>query len=171
MISVAPTGTISMIAEASSGIEPLFSLAYKKHNMSSQLGGTALYYVNEEVRKHLSLDVDIDEYIKNGNEITSGLSDDVQDVFKTSNDINYLDHVRMQAAWQKHVDSGISKTINLPNNASEGNIWDSYVTAWELGCKGITVYRNGSRDKEVLVSTDGTESKSSMAVANPVSPV
>jgi len=156
-LSVAPTGTISMIAEASSGIEPLFSLAYKKHNMSSQLGDTELYYINEEVRKHLPLNVDIDEYVKSGKEIASCLSDGVQNVFKISSEINYIDHVRMQATWQKHVDSGISKTINLPNDASEDNIWDSYMMAWKLGCKGITVYRNGSRTKEVLVSTDGVD--------------
>lgn len=165
-LSVAPTGTISMIAEASSGIEPLFALAYKKHNMSSQLGNTALYYVNEEVRKHLPLDIDIDEYMQSGAEITTSLSDELQDVFKTSHDIDHLAHVRMQAVWQKHVDSGISKTINLPNNASEGSIWESYMTAWELGCKGITVYRNGSRDKEVLVSTDGTDDISSVGTVS-----
>jgi ribonucleoside-diphosphate reductase alpha chain len=158
-LSVAPTGTISMIAEASGGIEPLFSLAYKKHNMSSQLGDTELYYINEEVRKHLPPDVDIEKYVKSGKEIVKCLSDAAQNVFKTSNEINYLNHVRMQAMWQKHVDSGISKTINLPNDASEDNIWDSYMTAWKLGCKGITVYRNGSRTKEVLVSTDGADSQ------------
>jgi len=81
-------------------------------------------------------------------------------VFRTSNEIDYRDHVRMQAMWQKHVDSGISKTINLPNDASEDNIWDSYMMAWKLGCKGITVYRNGSRNKEVLVSTDGVNQQS-----------
>ena len=170
-LSIAPTGTISMIAEASSGIEPLFALSYKKHNMSSQLGDTELYYINEEVRKHLPIDMDLNEHVSSGKDLKSCLLDDAKNVFKTSHEIEPLHHVRMQAAWQKHVDSGISKTINLPFSASEQDVWDSYMSAWKLGCKGITVYRNGSREKEVLVSTTDENNKDAVrSISDAVSP-
>jgi len=76
----------------------------------------------------------------------------VKDVYVTSQDISPEDHVFMQAAFQKYVDSGISKTINFASNATLDDVFNAYMTAWEQECKGITVYRNGSREKEVLVA-------------------
>ena len=159
-LSIAPTGTISMIADASSGIEPHFSLAYKKQNMSSQMEGVELLYVNRDVREYISDDVDIDSHIDSGKKITELIPDEVRSYFRTSNEIKPSWHVRMQAVWQSHVDSGISKTINLPFDATEEDVWAAYVLAWELNCKGITVYRNGSRQKEVLVSMSDSLNKS-----------
>ena len=158
-LSIAPTGTISMIAGASSGIEPLFALSYKKHNMSSQLENVELFYVNDDLKDELSskkIAEDLDTFLSDGgklDELVSQLDADTKKVFATSDTIAPRDHVNMQAVWQKYVDSGISKTINLPFEATVADIWDSYMRAWELGCKGITVYRQGSREKEVLVST------------------
>jgi len=158
-LSIAPTGTISMIASASSGIEPLFALSYKKHNMSSQLEGVELFYVNDDLRDELAskeITSDLDMFLYTGgklDDLVEQLDGDTKKVFATSDVIEAKDHVKMQAVWQKYVDSGISKTINLPFEATDTDIWESYMRAWELGCKGITVYRQGSREKEVLVST------------------
>jgi ribonucleoside-diphosphate reductase alpha chain len=153
-LSIAPTGTISMIADASSGIEPHFALSYKKHNMSSQLKNTELYYVNKGIFEYVPEGLDVDEYIGSGRALIDLVPNDRKNYFRTSNDISPEWHVKMQSVWQAHVDSGISKTINMPFEASDEDVEKAYKLAWTSGCKGITVYRNGSRDKEVLVSTD-----------------
>ena len=154
-LTVAPTGTISMIAGCSSGIEPLFSLVYRKHNI---LEGETLYYVNEDF-KRIAIDKgfyseDLMEYLADGGSLQT--RDDVpyaaKKLFMVSEDIAPYHHVNMQSVFQQYVDSGVSKTINLPNNATVNDVRDAYVQAWETGCKGITVYRAGSRDKEVLTS-------------------
>ena len=153
-LSIAPTGTISMIADASSGIEPHFALSYKKHNMSSQLQNTELYYVNKGIFEYVPEELDMDEYIGSGRALIDLVPNDRKSYFRTSNDISPEWHVKMQSVWQAHVDSGISKTINMPFESSKEDVEKAYQLAWTSGCKGITVYRNGSRDKEVLVSTD-----------------
>ena len=156
-LSIAPTGTISMISNCSSGIEPLFALSYKKHNMSAALEDLELFYVDEDLQDKLSMtEVEISQKLSEGVSLDSLMDDDLREVFVTSDAIPHDWHVRMQATFQKYVDSGISKTINLPNEATQGDIGNAYKQAWELGCKGITVYRNGSREKEVLVSTDNS---------------
>ena len=154
-LTVAPTGTISMIAGCSSGIEPLFALCYHKHNI---LGGESLLYVDqgfeeaareggfysEDLMSHLADDGDLQE------------RDDVPEwakrVFVTSADISPDMHVRMQGAFQESVDAAISKTINFPNSATVEDVRRAYMLAWELECKGITVYRAGSREAEVLTA-------------------
>ena len=166
-LSIAPTGTISMIASCSSGIEPLFALSYKKHNLSSQLEGVSLFYVNEDFKQHIP-EIDIDVFLKDGGDLYTLVDDDIQNLFVTTSRIAPNAHVEMQAVWQQFVDSGISKTINLSNSASQKDIYDAYMQAWSLDCKGITVYRQGSREKEVLVSTadiktDKTETSLSRA--------
>jgi len=154
-LTVAPTGTISMLADTSSGIEPTFALAWKKHNV---LEGESFYYVNkyfEDTAKDFDfLSDDLMSYISEGGSIQSreDIPQWVKDVYVTSADINGGDHVSMQAAFQKYCDSGISKTINFPNEASHAQVAAAYLEAWRQDCKGITVYRSGSRDKEVLVA-------------------
>ena len=154
-LTVAPTGTISMIAGCSSGIEPLFSLCYRKHNI---LEGESLLYIDSNFERMAVEDNfygdELMEYLANGGSIQD--RDDVpewiKEVFVTSADISPQDHVRMQAAFQESVDAGISKTINFPNSATREDVRTAYLMAWELGCKGITVYRSGSREAEVLTS-------------------
>ena len=154
-LTVAPTGTISMIAGCSSGIEPVFSLAYRKHNI---LEGKTLYYVDknfEDVAKARDFyNEDLLEHLSNGGSLQDrdDVPNDVKEVFRTAPDINPEYHVKMQAAFQESVDAGISKTINFRNEATEEEIDETYMLAWELKCKGITVYRAGSRDKEVLTA-------------------
>ena len=159
-LTVAPTGTISMIAGCSSGIEPLFSLCYHKHNI---LEGQSLLYIDgnfEQVaREDDFYSDDLMEYLANGGSIQDreDVPQWVKDVFVTASDISPQDHVRMQAVFQESVDAAISKTINFPNSATRDDVRTAYLMAWELGCKGITVYRAGSREVEVL--TAGSENQ------------
>ena len=154
-LTVAPTGTISMIAGCSSGIEPLFALSYHKHNI---LGGESLIYVDEQfeeaAREGGFYSDDLMEFLASGGSLRE--RDDVPDwakqLFVTAADISPEMHVRMQAAFQESVDAAISKTINFPNSATEDDVERAYLLAWELGCKGITVYRAGSREAEVLTA-------------------
>ena len=164
-LSIAPTGTISMISNCSSGIEPLFGIAYKKHNMSAALEGVELFYINDDLKEQLQNNVidegnekiDIDKYLDGGGDIRELMTDEQNKIFTESPMIEPKWHVKTQAVFQKYVDSGISKTINLPNQATKEDVEEAYTLAWELGCKGITVYRAGSREKEVLVSTNNDE--------------
>ena len=163
-LTVAPTGTISMIAGCSSGIEPLFALCYRKHNI---LGGESLLYVDsgfEQVaREEGFYTKELMEYLAEGGSLQErdDVPEWVRSVFMTSADISPEMHVRMQAAFQESVDAAISKTINFPNEATKEDVTQAYTLAWELGCKGITVYRAGSREAEVLTAgaDDGASSK------------
>jgi ribonucleoside-diphosphate reductase alpha chain len=153
-MTVAPTGTISMIADCSSGIEPIFALAWKKQNI---LEGKTLNYVNkyfeEDAKREGFYSEELMDYLAEG-----GSLQDRQDIplwvkrlYATAPDISPDDHVLMQAEFQTFVDSGISKTINFANKATKQDVEDAYMLAWKKDCKGITVYRAGSREKEVLV--------------------
>jgi ribonucleoside-diphosphate reductase alpha chain len=165
-LTVAPTGTISMIAGCSSGIEPVFSLAYRKQNI---LEGKTLYYVDKNLEKVAKekgfYSEDLLEHLSNGGSLQDreDVPSDVKRVFRTAPDISPEYHVRMQAAFQESVDAGISKTINFPNEASEDDVTTTYMLAWNLKCKGITVYRSGSREKEVL-TTGTTENETESSV-------
>ena len=160
-LTVAPTGTISMIADTSSGIEPTFALAWKKQNI---LEGQTLNYVNKyferDAREQGFYSEGLMGFLADGNSLQDVPEHyDVpiwaKNLYTTAPDISPQDHVLMQATFQKFVDSGISKTINFANSATMDDVEDSYMLAWAEGCKGITVYRAGSRDKEVLVKGNG----------------
>jgi len=152
--TVAPTGTISMIADCSSGIEPSFALAWEKQNI---LEGQTLVYTNKYFEK-VAKDRDfysesLMSHLTEGGSLQhrTDVPDDVKKVFITAPEISPDYHVRMQSAFQRQVDSGISKTINMPKSASVEDVMNTYQLAWLEECKGITVYREGSREKEVLV--------------------
>ena len=173
-LSIAPTGTIAMIADTSSSIEPQFALAYTKQNLSTAYANKQFIYTNKyflgamAVWTKLSGDEqqEIIEALNRG-ESLQDMSYDVEGfdrlkkIFVVANDIPHINHVKVQAAFQKYVDSGISKTINLPNETTQEEIAEAYQLAWELDCKGITVYRDGSRDKEVLKAGTSNEPDSS----------
>jgi ribonucleoside-diphosphate reductase alpha chain len=156
-LTVAPTGTISMLADTSSGVEPTFALAWKKMNI---LEGETLYYVNKyfqmDAEKYGFYSDSLMDHISNGGSIKDRTDVPVwvKEVYTTAMDISPEAHVGMQAAFQNACDSGISKTINFANDATLEDVYTAYMLAWESACKGITVYRSGSRDKEVLVKTD-----------------
>jgi len=161
-LTVAPTGTISMIADTSSGIEPTFALAWKKQNI---LEGKTLNYVNkyfeQDARKHGFYSEDLMDYLAEGGSLATvpEVPEWAKAVYATAPEISPDDHVLMQAAFQEACDSGISKTINFPNSATKEDVEDAYMLAWKEGCKGITVYRAGSREKEVLVKGNADKSK------------
>ena len=161
LTTVAPTGTISMSVDVSGGVEPYFALAYFYSNI---LGGDVkLKYVNKHLRKALEdagcfSDELLERIVLKGSVVgVEGVPDDVQRVFVTSMDISPEDHTAMQAAFQRHTDNAISKTINFPNSATVEEIRDGYINAWRLGCKGCTVYRDGSRMLQVLNLNDKDE--------------
>jgi len=156
-LTVAPTGTISMLADTSSGIEPTFALVWKKMNI---LEGETLHYVNKyfekDAKEYNFYSNELMDYISNGGSIQTrdDVPEWVKEVYVTAGDITPEAHVLMQASFQQYCDSGISKTINFANEADIEDVYTAYMLAWEEGCKGITVYRSGSRVKEVLVKAD-----------------
>lgn len=150
--TIAPTGTISIIANCSSGIEPLFGISYIRNVMDN----TELLEVNphfEEVahqRKFYS-DTLMRLIAKKGTiQDIDEIPADVRRVFVTALDISPEYHIKMQAAFQKFTDNAVSKTVNFPNHATLEDIKKVFLLAYELGCKGVTVYRYGSRDQQVL---------------------
>ncbi|MGI9048328.1 MAG: vitamin B12-dependent ribonucleotide reductase [Rubrobacteraceae bacterium] len=163
--TIAPTGTISMIAGCSGGIEPLFAVAFMRRQADMEMPD-----VNPEfVRLAKSRGFYTEELMKKVAEHGSvrdipEVPEDVRSTWVTSHDISSEWHVQMQAAFQKYTSMGISKTINLPYEATLEDVADAYRLAYETGCKGIAVYRDGSRDAQVL-STGKTKAGAEPAVA------
>jgi ribonucleoside-diphosphate reductase alpha chain len=150
--TVAPTGTISIIAGCSSGVEPLFAVSF----MRNVLGGARLFETNglfEQVAKErgfYSAEL-LEEVARTGSvKHVRGVPEDVKRVFVTALDIAPVWHVRMQAAFQRHVDNAVSKTVNLPHSAKVEDVKAVYNLAAELKCKGVTVFRYGSKPEQVL---------------------
>ncbi|MCS7244479.1 MAG: vitamin B12-dependent ribonucleotide reductase, partial [Candidatus Calescibacterium sp.] len=162
LTTIAPTGSIGIIANASTGIEPVFALAFVRKNI---LGGEELFEVNPYFKQTLiaeglySKEL-IQEIIEKGSlKNIKGIPEPLKRIFVTAMDIAPEMHVRMQAAFQKYVDNAVSKTINLPNSATKEDVAKVYLLAYKLGCKGVTVYRDGSRSTQVL--NVGTSKKKS----------
>ena len=150
--TIAPTGTLSIIAGCSSGIEPLFAVSFVRTVME----GTKLIEINpyfEKVAKERGFwSRDLMERIADKGSIQDfeEIPSDVKAVFVTAHDITPVEHITMQAAFQKFVDNAVSKTVNFPYKATPKDVEDVYLLAYKLGCKGVTVYRDGSREKQVL---------------------
>src|SRR5881409_1480638 len=153
--TIAPTGTISMIAGCSSGVEPIFALAFE-HRVKQPDGERVLTFVNEtfeRIAKEQGFysDALMRAIAKRGAlQDIPGVPEDARRIFRTSHEIGYEWHVRHQAAFQRYTDNGVSKTINLPHGASEEDVARAYLLAWELGCLGITVFRDGCKGEQVL---------------------
>ncbi len=164
--TVAPTGTISIISNCSGGIEPMFSLAFYRNVLKGQEeGAKPMIEVNDTFRQvavergFFSEDL-VDKIASAGSlDHIDGLPEDVKHVFVCAHDIQPDWHVRMQAGFQKHCDSSISKTINFANSAKVEQVDAIYKTAFQLGCKGITVYRDGCRAEQPM-SLKKTKSES-----------
>ncbi|MEK7314530.1 MAG: adenosylcobalamin-dependent ribonucleoside-diphosphate reductase [Deltaproteobacteria bacterium] len=150
--TIAPTGTLSLIAGCSSGIEPFYSLSFTRQ----ALDGTELPELNPlfgEISKEEGFfSKDLMKYVARGGNIKkrNDVPGKLKKIFSTSFDISPENHVRVQAAFQKHTDNAVSKTINLAQDSTEDDVRKAYLLAYELGCKGITVYRSGTREKQVL---------------------
>ncbi|GIW47960.1 MAG: ribonucleotide-diphosphate reductase subunit alpha [Deltaproteobacteria bacterium] len=151
--SIAPTGTISIIAGTTSGIEPMFALAYRRtHVLENQslveINPIFLDYLREY---RLYSDALVEELVEKGTlKDVKGIPEYLKSLFVTALEIPYEQHIKIQAAFQKHVDNSVSKTINMPQEATVDDVKKAYLLAYELGCKGITVFRYGSRREQVL---------------------
>lgn len=153
--TIAPTGTISILAGCSSGIEPLFSLAFIRRVMD----GTELLEVNpvfeEEARRRGFHSEGLLRRLAAGASVHDlpEVPEAARRVFVTAHDITPEDHIRMQAAFQKHTDNAVSKTVNFPRSATRREVAEVFWLAHRLGCKGVTIYRDGSREGQVLSTT------------------
>ncbi len=160
--TIAPTGSLSIIAGCSSGIEPLFAVAFVRN----VLEGTKLIEVNpffEEIIKqsNLYLDDDVIERITDAGSLRGidGITEDIKRVFVTAYDITPEEHIKMQSIFQKYTDNAVSKTVNLPKTATTKDVETVYMLADKLGCKGVTIYRNGSREDQVLSTKETAEAQ------------
>jgi ribonucleoside-diphosphate reductase alpha chain len=158
--TIAPTGTISIIADTTSSIEPLFALAFIRNVMD----GTQLLEINpyfeEYSKKHgFYSETLMAEVAKTGSVQHLDIPDDSKKVFVTAHDIDPAWHVSMQAAFQKHVDNAVSKTINLKNDTTMVFVEKAYLDAYKLKCKGITIYRDGSKSVQVIYKGSDTKNK------------
>ena len=152
--TIAPTGTTSMLADASSGIEPYFAITYEKNLVSGEKVVNLNPYLVKLAKKRGFWHEDLVEKIKNNKGSLRGLSEippEIQKLFPIASDIAYEDHIKMQAAFQKSgVDNAVSKTINMPSSVTPQDVIQSYLLAYAEGCKGLTIYREQSRQKQIL---------------------
>jgi ribonucleoside-diphosphate reductase alpha chain len=159
-VAVAPTGTIGIIAGTSPSIEPLFALAYRRSHV---LEDQTLFETNALLLKHLErhgLNAErvAAEVMKKGRiKDVEGVPEELKRLFVTALEIPPERHLQIQAAFQRHVDNSVSKTVNLPIEATVQDVGRAYWRAWELGLKGITIYRYGSKSKQVLELGAGEE--------------
>ncbi|MEG0616490.1 MAG: vitamin B12-dependent ribonucleotide reductase [Oscillospiraceae bacterium] len=150
--TIAPTGTLSMIGSCSSGVEPVFAYVYIRNIMD----GTEMIEVNPILRDKLkALGIYSDELMRKiAAEGTIAhieeIPADVRRVFVCAHDVSPIFHTRMQAAFQHHTDNAVSKTVNFSRDGTKDEVRAVYMLAYELGCKGVTIYRDGSRDSQVL---------------------
>lgn len=154
---IAPTGTISLLADCSSGIEPLFALEHKRLAFAGGNDeGKELIFRNKYYDAFLKLDWEVEK----GKDWNFDGAWIAESVFVTAHDIPPTVHIDMQAAFQKHTDLAVSKTINLPKEASLADVKAAYVQAWQSGCKGITVFRDGCLSTQVLTRVEVDKDKS-----------
>ena len=158
MTTIAPTSNISIVAGCSSSIEPLFAISYIR-NVASSLGQNLIeinpLFEKTAIQKGFYSDELMKDVLSHGSiQIIKEIPDDVKKVFVTAHDIPPEWHVKMQAAFQKYTDNAVSKTVNFPHQTTPDDIESVYKLAYNLGCKGITVYRDGSRQFQIIKNSN-----------------
>lgn len=156
--TIAPTGTISIIAGTSSGIEPLFALAFVHHVLD---GGRLLEvsHIFERIARELGIytqELKAEIARKGSVQEVPSVTQEIKDLFITALDIPPEQHLRIQAAFQKYTDNAVSKTVNLPQSATVGDVREIYDRAYDLGCKGVTTFRYGSRSQVLYIGDEET---------------
>ncbi len=172
--TIAPTGSISIIAGASSGIEPIFAVAFQHIVKDKHLDRTLTFFnpkFEEEMKKRNLWSEEIKKKVSERGVVrdVSEVPQDLRRIFGTAHEIHYDWHIKMQAAFQKYTENAVSKTINMANHVSVEDVKKAYLLAWETGCKGITVFRDGCKDAQVLnlgVKTD--KDKETFESTNPL---
>ncbi len=168
LTTIAPTGTLSIIAGVSSGVEPIFAYAYIRNVMD----GTHLIETNNILKEKLvERGIYSDELMKQIIEQGSlahvdGIPEDIKNVFVCAHDVEPIWHTKMQAAFQEHTDNAVSKTVNFSNCATVQDVYEAYMLSYTLGCKGVTIYRDGSRSGQVLNIGKVNDGKESNVKAN-----
>ena len=156
--TIAPTGTLSIIANCSSGIEPLFALSYKRLIMDTELiefnkdffeTAKKMGFYSDELKEKV-----IQQSMLRG---VKEVPKKIKRLYKTAHEINYRDHIEMQARFQKYTDNAVSKTINMPRSATKEDVARAYLLAYEKGCKGITIFRYGTKKRGTLVRFTDTD--------------
>ena len=165
--TIAPTGTLSIIAGCSSGIEPLFALSFVRRVMDNdELMEVNPYFETVAKERGFYSHELMDRIAKKGSiRDIQEVPEDIREIFVTAHDVTPEWHIRMQAAFQKHTDNAVSKTVNLPMDATIDDVYHVYNLAYELGCKGVTIYRDGSKENQVL-SFEDREKKSEPSIAD-----
>ncbi len=157
--TIAPTGTLSILAGCSSGVEPLFALSFARHVMDGEKLVESNPYFEAAVKAAQCHSPKLMEEVAAKGSIAhiTYIPEDIRRVYVTAMDIEPVWHLKMQAAFQKYTDNAVSKTVNLSNSAVQDDIWRIYWMAYELGCKGVTVYRDGCKAGQVLCTGDGAK--------------
>ena len=164
--TIAPTGTISIIANASSGVEPLFAVSFVRQVMDNNILVDVNPHFEEVARKRGFYSDELMQRIAEHGTIQDipEIPEDVRRIFVTAHDITPETHIEMQAAFQQHTDNAVSKTVNFPNHATLDEVEKVYLLAYKLDCKGVTIYRDGSRDMQVLSTGKKEEAPAALPV-------
>lgn len=157
--TIAPTGTISIIANASSGVEPLFAVSYIRTVMDKNVMVEVNPYFEKIAKERGFYSEALMKRIAEHGTVHDipEVPLDVRELFVTAHDISPNDHIQMQAAFQQYTDNAVSKTVNFPNSATIEDVEKVYMLAYQSGCKGVTIYRDGSRDEQVLSTSKKEE--------------
>jgi ribonucleoside-diphosphate reductase alpha chain len=156
--TIAPTGTLSIIADCSSGIEPFFAIAYKRLILDTELQEVNRLFFEKAAELGFYSDRLKEEVLEKGClRGIKGVPTGIKKLFKTAHEISYTDHIEMQAAFQEFTDNAVSKTINMPRSATKEDVARAYLLAYQKDCKGITIFRYGTRKKGTLVRFTDTD--------------
>jgi ribonucleoside-diphosphate reductase alpha chain len=153
LLTFPPSSGNAMICETSFGIEPFFAIAYEQNVLDGMRLKNVIPLFTKKLKEYGIYNDGIIQKIVDNHGSASGISEipkHLQKVFKVAHDIDWRDHIRMQASFQKWTDNAITKTINMPSNVTPSDVEEAYVMAWKLGCKGLTVYRDKTKDNQVF---------------------